>query len=78
MRNERYIPVMDSAGRPIPGLSKSSKTGTIIAEKNNEYQRYLREKENLEQVHSLTGQVESLQLEVDELKQMIRDNLKNE
>jgi len=74
---DNLIPVADSNGRPISGLYKSGTTGAIVAEKNTEYQRYLREKENLKRVHDLTSEVDTLKEEMDELKTLIRENLKS-
>lgn len=75
--DDNLIPVADTNGRPISGLYKSGKTGAIVAEKNTEYQRYLRERENLKKVHSLTDEVDTLKAEMDELKAMIRENLQS-
>jgi len=74
---DTLIPAADANGRPLSGLYKSSKTGAIVAEKNAEYQRYLRERENIKYVQNLTSQIDTLKSEVDELKDLLRQNLDN-
>lgn len=74
MNTDKLQPVADTSGRPIQGLYKSQNTGAIVAEKNSEYQRYLREKENLRKVMNLNTEIDNLKAEMDELKAMIRDH----
>jgi len=74
---EDLVPVADANGRPLSGLYKSSKTGAIVAEKSAEYQRYLRERENIKHMRSLENQVDTLKSEVDELKDLLKQSLEN-
>lgn len=74
---DTLIPAADANGRPLSGLYKSSKTGAIVAEKSPEYQRYLRERENIKHVQSLTSQIDTLKSEVDELKDLLKQSLEN-
>lgn len=75
--NDKLHPVADSSGRPIPGLYKSESTGAIVTEKNSEYQKYLRERENLKKVNNLSNQVEELKSEMSEIKNLLRQSLSN-
>jgi TolA-binding protein len=76
-KNDNLTPVADTSGRQIPGLYKSMDTGAIIAEKSAEYQRYLRERERIKHVQGLESQIDTLQSEVNELKDLLKQSLEN-
>lgn len=78
MKKENFAPVADSSGRIISGLHKSLDTGAIVAEKNAEYQRYLRERENMKHVKNLTDEVDTLKTEIHELKSLLKEKLNYE
>lgn len=77
MKDSNLTPVADTSGQQIPGLYKSSVTGAIVSEKTSEYQRYLRERENIKHVQNLEGQIDTLKSEVNELKDLLRQSLEN-
>jgi len=75
--DDNLIPIRDSSGQRLSGLYKSEKTRAIVVEKSPEYQRYLRDRENIKHVRGLENQVETLKSEVNELKDLLRQSLEN-
>jgi len=75
MRNDELRPVADQDGQPISGLYKSTRTGAMVVKKNEEYERYLREKENHRKMHSLSDEVSELKSEMQEIKDLLKQQL---
>lgn len=70
------IKVKDDSGSVIPGLYKNN-LGAIVVEKNTEYERYIKEKQQQESINNLSKEVSDLKNMMQEIISSLKDNVKN-
>lgn len=62
--------IKDDNGSVLTGLFRNN-DGSIIAEPDESYERYMSEKKRIEQINNLTNDVESLKTDMASMKEML-------
>jgi hypothetical protein len=66
--------VIDENGNVLEGLYRNE-VGAIVIDDHEEYEKYILEKKRLEQINSLSSDMDTLKSEMSELKTLLVDFL---
>lgn len=69
------LKIQDESGNIVKGLLRDP-LGGIVAERGQEYNKYIQEKKRLEQINNITDDLGKLQSEMSEIREMLLELLK--